>query len=65
MENEKFQELVLEHLAQMTQEITELKQSHLETNQYLNQIEKKLDITMAQTAQLTESQAMMNQNWMQ
>jgi hypothetical protein len=65
MENEKFQDLVLNHLARLTQEITELKsgQQKIEsdinnfkqtTQDRFDRIEKKLDTTISQTAGLVE-----------
>ena len=52
--NEKFQEIVLEHLARLTQEVTELKtgQQRLEDRQ--DRMEAKLDRVYENTAQLTE-----------
>jgi predicted nuclease with TOPRIM domain len=54
MENEKFQEIVLEHLAKLTQEVTELKtgQQRLEDRQ--DRMETKLDRVYENTARLTE-----------
>lgn len=42
MENEKFQNLMLEHMAMLTQNITELKQDNIEIIQELNQVKESL-----------------------
>ena len=42
MENEKFQELVLEHLAKLTQDNTEIKQDIQEVNQHLETAESSI-----------------------
>lgn len=47
MDNEKFQNLVLEHLAKITQDNTEIKSK-------LNLMDKKLDHTMEEVAHLRE-----------
>lgn len=62
MENEKFQELVLNHLAKLTQELTELKggQQQLESKtdsivSRIDRLETKVDLIQTQTAELTEN----------
>jgi len=42
MENEKFQELVLEHMARLTQDITELKQNDIEVKRELQQVKESV-----------------------
>jgi tetrahydromethanopterin S-methyltransferase subunit G len=47
MDDERFQNLVLEHLARITQDTTEIKSK-------LNLMDEKLDHTMEEVAQLRE-----------
>jgi hypothetical protein len=54
METEKFQDLALNHLAKLTQDLTEFKQ---EVDARFNKVESKIDIIQAQTAQTAEDVA--------
>jgi cell division septum initiation protein DivIVA len=58
VENEKFQDLVLNHLAKLTQDNTELKQElssfKQEVNERFDKVESKIDAIQAQTAKTTE-----------
>jgi archaellum component FlaC len=55
LENEKFQELVLNHLAKLTQEITELKGGQQRLESKTDSLETKVDLIQTQTAELTEN----------
>jgi chaperonin cofactor prefoldin len=59
METEKFQDLVLNHLAKLTQDMTEFNQ---EVNERFNKVESKIDIIQKQTAQLSEDMAELSAN---
>lgn len=62
MENEKFQEIVLEHLAKLSQENNELKnelkaeinQLKIEMNQNMDKLESKVDCAIKEIASLRE-----------
>jgi predicted nuclease with TOPRIM domain len=54
MENEKFQDIVLEHLARLNQEVTELQAGHQRLENRQERMESKLDQVYEHTAQLTE-----------
>jgi uncharacterized protein YoxC len=54
LENEKFQDLVLNHLAKLTQEITEVKLDVKDLKESQQQLQSKVDTIQTQTAQLTE-----------
>jgi hypothetical protein len=58
MENEKYQDVVLEQLARITQEITEtrneLKEFKKETNSRFDKLETDVNIIKEQTAELIE-----------
>jgi chromosome segregation ATPase len=68
LENEKFQDLVLNHLARLTQEMTgvktdindlksdvkDLKESQQRMESRMDRLESKVDLIQTQTAELTE-----------
>jgi chromosome segregation ATPase len=54
LENEKFQDLVLNHLVELTQEITEVKSDVKDLKESRQQLNSKIDTIQTQTAQSTE-----------
>jgi cell division septum initiation protein DivIVA len=54
LENEKFQDLVLNHLAKLTQEITEVKSDVKDLKESQQQLKSKVDTIQTQTAELIE-----------